>query len=137
LNAAPQRRLPSPPQTFFLLFGGPLAWILQLSVSFALASNPCFFNNERTIAPHLAHDWTGRAMILLGVAALAVSLAATMTAWRAHGVTKRENGGNQVLETGAGRNRFLTLWGVCLGAGSSLFVIVTAAVFFVLPRCAG
>jgi hypothetical protein len=47
---------------FFALFGGPLAWFLQLNAGFALASQPCFQNGERTGMPHLAADWTGPAI---------------------------------------------------------------------------
>jgi hypothetical protein len=134
---ASQRRTLPPRQTFFVVFGGPLAWFLQLNASYALASNPCFFQNERVIAPQLAHDWSGRVMIVIAVAAFAVALAATFTAWRAYRRTKAENSGDRRLDTGAGRSRFLALWGTCLGSGSALFIIVTAAAFFVLPRCAG
>jgi hypothetical protein len=60
-----------------------------------------------------------------------------LTAWRAYRRTKPENGGDLDLEIGVGRSHFLALWGICMGAGSALFIIVTAAAFFVLPRCAG
>jgi hypothetical protein len=45
-HPAPQRQV-LPRQSFFAVFGGPLAWFLQLNADFALASNPCFINNER------------------------------------------------------------------------------------------
>jgi hypothetical protein len=136
-HRAPQRHMQPPWQIGFVVFGGPLAWFLQLNASFALASNPCFLRNERTVAPQLVHDWTGRAMIVIAVAAFAVALAATFTAWRAYRRTKPENRGTHDLHTGAGRSHFLALWGICLGTGSVLFITVTAAIFFVLPRCAG
>jgi hypothetical protein len=136
VSAAARRGVASPLQTFFLLFGGPLAWFLQLNADFALASNPCFFNHERAIAPHLATDWTGGAMLGIAVAAAAVAIAATATAGRAFSQS-RDKTRDHELEAAAGRTRFLALWGICLAAGSALLIMVTAAVFFVLPRCAG
>jgi len=137
MSAAAQRRLPSALHTFFLVFGGPLAWFLQLNADFALASNPCFFNNERAIAPQLAPDWTGGAMFGIALAAAAVALAATLTAWRAFTASKAKKRTGHALERGAGRARFLALWGIYLGIGSALLIAITAAVFFVLPRCNG
>jgi hypothetical protein len=135
-HPAPQRQV-LPRQSFFAVFGGPLAWFLQLNADFALASNPCFINNERSIVPHLSPDWTWRAMIVIAVAALAVALAATLVAWRAYRLTKEESSGDHdLMEIGAGRTRFLALWGTCLGAGSALIIMTTLA-FFALPRCAG
>ena len=108
-----------------------------VNADFALASNPCFINNERSIVPHLSPDWTWRAMIVIAVAALAVALAATLVAWRAYRLTKEESSGDHdLMEIGAGRTRFLALWGICLGAGSALIIMTTLA-FFALPRCAG
>jgi hypothetical protein len=136
-HPAPQRQVLPPRQSFFAVFGGPLAWFLQLNADFALASNPCFINNERSIVPHLSPDWTWRAMIVIAVAALAVALAATLVAWRAYRLTKEESSGDHdLMEIGAGRTRFLALWGTCLGAGSALIIMTTLA-FFALPRCAG
>jgi hypothetical protein len=109
-------------QILFAVFGGPLAWFLQLNAGFALASNPCFFDNQRSVVPQLAHDWTFPAMVRIAVAAVAVSIVATLMAWRAYRL---------------GRIRFLALWGLCLGTGSAILIVVTALAFFLLPRCAG
>jgi hypothetical protein len=133
-----RRHVLPPRQSFFAVFGGPLAWFLQLNADFALASTPCFFDNERSIIPHLAYDWTWLAMIVIAVAALAVALVATLIARRAYRFTKKEDRNDlDVMEIGAERSRFLALWGLCLGAGSALLIILTTLAFFVLPRCAG
>jgi hypothetical protein len=135
-HPAPKRHMLPPPHSFIVLFGGPLAWFLQLNANFALASNPCFIDNERSIVPHLAHDWTWCAMIAIAVAAIAAALAATLIAHRAYRLTKAESSGD-LMEIGGGRTRFLALWGLCLGAGSALLIVLTTLAFFVLPRCAG
>jgi hypothetical protein len=135
---APKRQALPPRQSFFAVFGGPLAWFLQLNVDFALASNACFLGDQRSISPHFAHDWTWPAMIGIAAAAFAVSLAATLIARRAYRITKEESmGDHDLVETGAGRTRFLAFWGICLGAGSALVIVLTATAFFMLPRCAG
>jgi hypothetical protein len=38
---------------------------------------------------------------------------------------------------GSGRARFLALWGIFLGAGSTLAAASTAVATLVLPQCAG
>ncbi|HEY2534889.1 MAG TPA: hypothetical protein VGJ20_44460 [Xanthobacteraceae bacterium] len=138
-HPAPQRHALPPLQSFFALFGGPLAWFLQLNADFALASNPCFLGNERAVAPQLAGDWTWSAMISIAAVACAIALVATLTAWRAYRLTKQESSGDHhdLMEIGAGRTRFLAFWALCLGAGSALLIVLTALAFFVLPRCAG
>ena len=59
--------------------------------------------------------------------------------WRDYQRTQHEDTGEHrdLLEAGAGRTRFLALWGVCLGAGSAVVIVLTALGFFVLPRCGG
>lgn len=138
-HPGPRRRGQPLLQTFFAVFGGPLAWFLQLNADFALASNPCFPGNERSIAPHLARDWTWNAMIVIAAAACAISLAAMLAALRAHRLAKQAgSGGHQdLMKIGAERTLFLTFWGLCLGAGSALLIGLTALAFFMLPRCAG
>ena len=126
-----------PRQSFFAVLGGPLAWFLQLNADFALASNPCFFDNERSVVPQLSYDWTWHTMIVIAAAAIVVALAATLAALRAHRLASKENRDGEVHEIGAGRTRFLALWGICLGACSALLIALTALAFFMLPRCAG
>jgi hypothetical protein len=134
---ASQRNVRSPRQSLFTVLGGPLAWFVQLNADFALASNPCFFDNERSVVPHLSYDWTWRTMIVIAAAAIAVALAATLAALQARRLASKESRDGEVHEIGAGRIRFLALWGICLGAGSALLIVLTALAFFMLPPCAG
>jgi hypothetical protein len=138
-HPAPQRHLVPPLQSLFAVFGGPLAWFLQLNADFALASNPCFLENERLLAPHFASGWTWSAMILIAAAACVIALVAMLTAWRAYRLTKQESRGDhlELMEVGAGRTRFLAFWGLCFASGSALLIVLTALAFVVLPRCAG
>jgi hypothetical protein len=138
-NLAPKRHAMRLRESFFALFGGPLAWFVQLNLGYGLASQPCFRDGERTVAPHWFPDWTWAAMIALMILACAIALLAALVAWRAYARTEDEAAGDRrhLLEVGAGRSRFLALWGIVLGAGAALATILTAVAFFVLPRCAG
>jgi sterol desaturase/sphingolipid hydroxylase (fatty acid hydroxylase superfamily) len=116
-------------QILFALFGGPLAWFLQLNAAFALATQPCFLDDQ-SLAPQPLNGWSTPAMVAILACAGVIAYAAMLTAWCAYRHTQLE-GGDQ------GRTRFLALWGICLGLGSTLAFVLTALVFFVLPRCAG
>lgn len=133
---APHRNVPTP-KLCFALFGGPLAWFLQLNAGYAMATQPCFVERQRVFTPHLAHDWTGPALAIVA-AALVIALLSTLTAWHIYRRACSQGAGNHrtLMEVGAGRTGFLALWGICLGSGSAL-AITTSFVFFVLPRCAG
>jgi hypothetical protein len=138
-HPAPKRRAKRLRESFFALFGGPIAWFVQLNLGYGLASQPCFRDGERTLAPRWFPDWTWAAMIALMILACAIALLAALVSWRAYARTEEEAAGDHrhVLEVGSGRTRFLALWGVVLGAGAAFATLLTAVAFFVLPRCAG
>ncbi len=126
-------------ESFFALFGGPLAWLVQLSCGYALASQPCFREGSRAIAPPAALLWTTPAMMGLTAIAVAVSLAAFALSKRAFNRTRDETqgGGRRLMEVGVGRTRFLALWGMVLGAGFAVAAAITAVALIAVPRCAG
>jgi hypothetical protein len=136
-HPAPKRDALRPHEGFFALFGGPVAWFIQLNAGFALASQPCFIDGARAL--ELPRDSTRPAMLTLIAAACAIALIAMYVSWRAYKRTEDESPGDHrhLLEVGTGRTRFLALWGVYLSAGSALVTLMTAVAFFVLRRCAG
>jgi uncharacterized membrane protein YciS (DUF1049 family) len=138
-HPAPQRDRVARVESAFGLIGGPLAWFVQLCAGYALASWPCFPRQERTLAPLLGYGWTWPAMVIALVAGVAIALAALMVSTRIYRRTQNESGTShrQLIATGAGRTRFLALWGMLLGAGFALTTLLTAIAFMVLPRCAG
>jgi hypothetical protein len=125
-------------ESFFVVFAGPIMWFLQLTVGFALVTEPCFNAGEPAAVPALV-DRTHAAALGLVVLAWAVSLVAAWVAWRAYQRTEDEGHGDHrhVVEVGAGRTRFLALWGVILGIGSAVATSFTAVALIVLPRCGG
>jgi len=139
MNAAPHSRRVKLHESFFGLFGGPFAWYLQLCAGYALASEPCFRGGDRIVAPVPALQWTLAAMILSMAAAVVVALLSLLVSWRAYRRTQDEAPGGtaHVAEAGAGRTRFLALWGVLLGGSFALSTAITGVAFLTLPRCAG
>jgi hypothetical protein len=135
-HPAPKRNALRLRESFFALFGGPLAWFVQLNVSFALASQSCFLNGERIAAFSVSPGWTRPSMIALTSMACVIALLSAHISWRAYRRTDDKSGGDDLPDMAAGRSRFLALWGVALGAGFALATALTAIAFLV-PRCAG
>lgn len=138
-HPAPQRDRVDLYESLFGVIGGPVAWFIQLCAGYALATWPCFPNSERAVTPLPGYEWTWPAMIALLVIGVLIALAAFLVSWRVLRRTRDEMKGDHraLMEIGAGRTRFLALWGVLLGGGFALATIVSAAAFIVLPRCAG
>jgi hypothetical protein len=139
MNASPHpHRIPLH-ESFFGLFGGPLAWYLQLNAGYALASAPCFRDGIRLATPIPPLQWTMPALVLLTVGAFVVALLSLLVSWRALRRIKTEASGEpeHMVEAGAERTRFLALWGVLLAASFAVATAITGAAFIALPRCAG
>jgi hypothetical protein len=138
-HPAPHAQRMSLGESAFCLAGAPIAWFLQLLIGYALASEPCFRQGERLVEVPISRHWTWPAMVVLTVAAVAVSLAALYVARRAYLRTRDEtqSGTRELLEVGAGRTRFVAFWGMVLGGGFALAAAITAIAFIALPRCAG
>jgi predicted histidine transporter YuiF (NhaC family) len=126
-------------ETAFGLWGGPLAWYVQLCCGYALASQPCFSGGRRLAAPVAALQWTWAAMVLLVLAAVVTALLSLLVSWRAYRRTRDQTSTDphELVDAGAGRARFVALWGMLLGGGFALATAVTAVAFITLPRCAG
>jgi len=118
---------------WFGLFGGPAAWTVQTLVDLPLASHACFPRLEPLATPVL-HGLQG-IVLAVSIAAVLISLAATLVAWRSWSRTRAEqqqgagkgsdhDHPSALLETGEGRTRFMALSGLLL---SVTFVLVTAA----------
>lgn len=125
----PQRRRVTAFASVFGLIAGPLAWMAQLDLGYALASRSCFPKDERALLPLVGYAWAWPAMVIGMLAAVMIGLAALLVSWRAYRAAGPE-------QTGAGRTRFLALWGMSLGSGFALASGLTSVAFILLPRCA-
>jgi hypothetical protein len=138
-HPAPHADRMSVSETFFCLFAAPVAWLLQLTCGYALASEPCFREGEGVLAVPAQLYWTWPAMVVLTAAAVALALAALAVSLSAFRRTRHETPGDarDLMDVGAGRTRFVALWGIFLGGGFALAAAITAVAFLALPRCAG
>jgi len=138
-HPAPHAERVSLLESFFGLFAGPAAWLIQLSAGYALASNPCFRSGSLAPALPPALRWTWPTMLALTAAAVAISVASFLMSLRAFNRTRHETVGdsNHLMELGSGRTRFLALWGMVLGAAFAVGAAITGIAFATVPSCAG
>jgi hypothetical protein len=121
---------------FFIVFGGPIAWFVQLCAGEMLTSWPCFPSMERLPEPIGGYEWTRVAAVLLlalcAVVAIAAGLLGLVTYRRVNHVEAR-----CPEDPAWGRTCFLALWGTITGIGFAIATLVTLVAFIGLPRCAG
>lgn len=122
----------------FALAGGPLAWFAQLNVNYALTAQPCFPGPHRNVElPGDAH-WAFAAAIVVYLLLLAVAVAAGLLSLRLFKRTRNETVGSNadVEEAGTGRTRFLAYWGMLMGFGFAVVILVNAVALIMVPQCA-
>jgi hypothetical protein len=139
LHARPRQEAARLHESFFALFGGPLAWVVQLYSGYALASQACYpgFERRLTLPAHLG--WTRAAIAIVMIAASLISLLALASSLRSYKRSTGEMGrdGADVIAVAAQRTCFLALWGIIFSAGAAVGSILTFLAYFVLPQCAG
>jgi O-antigen/teichoic acid export membrane protein len=126
-------------ETFFALFAGPLAWLLQLYAGYALASQSCYPGSERRLTLPAQLVWTRPAIAIVMIAACLVSLlalASSLRSYRRSADAMRPDAA-EVIRTSAQRTCFLALWGGIFGAGAAVGSVLILVAYFVLPQCAG
>jgi hypothetical protein len=104
-----------------ILIIGPLAWSVDLFLKFILASNAC-------LNPNPSHRWLSEpsAFIVIDLIAIAVTAIAMWQAYRSWRETIPGDTDHfrAVTEVGEGRQHFLALWGMLIGA-----LFISAIVF--------
>jgi hypothetical protein len=120
---------------WFGLFGAPLVWSIQLMLNYGLVAYSCFPGSEPRSTPLFGGLRT--TVLIAGVVALAIALAAGVTAWRSWRATRHEHPGGQeyLLEAGEGRTRFMALAGMLVSGLFVLGVIMNAIPLFIVPLC--
>ncbi len=124
-HPAPDRGRISRLLVAFGLVGAPLAWSLQLSANSALTGLACLLPDGAS-GVTAATDEAVVATVIVNLVALAVALLALLVARRDLHRTRHPDQLHKegVLMAGAGRTRFLSVWGVF---ASVLFLIAIAA----------
>ena len=138
-HPAPHAERLSTGMAWFMLFGGPLAWLVQLSIGYMLVSWPCFPSGDKLAAPLAGYGWTGSAALIALFLAVVVAAAAGYTSWgKLREVRDEKEGGHaDLMDVGHGRTRFVALWGAFLGGGFAVTTLVTLLGFVLVPRCLG
>ena len=117
------------------LFGAPVAWLTQFSLSEPLAAHACYPYQSPVSAP----IWEELPVILavISIACFAVALLSGLVAWTSWRQSERKlvGKGAGVIEAGENRNRFL----ITLSIMSS-FIFLVAIIFnicavFLVPPC--
>jgi hypothetical protein len=129
-QAIPARAPPSPSQIAWTLYGlaaGPAGWILQLVISYGLASYACFPRDQpwRQTPPP---GWSAEPVILMAVsiAALAITLSGVLvSAAQRRGARGR----------GAQREAFLAGCGVVASLGFTVAVLFDTWPLLRTPAC--
>ncbi len=139
LHTQPQEERRQLHGTFFALFAGPLAWLVQLYAGYALASQSCYPGSERRLTLPAPLVWTRPAIAIVMIAACLVSLlalASSLRSYRRSAEVLRPDAA-EVLRASAQRTCFLALWGSIFGAGAAAGSVLILLGYFVLPQCAG
>jgi hypothetical protein len=138
-HPSPHRHRVSLATLMFGLFGGPLAWLFQLIVNFALASHTCFPSSmPRTSAvPGWGGIWP--VLLLVNVAAIVVAATAAGFSYRGWDATSEEHPGatSHLVEAGEGRTRFLALCGVIASLGFLGATAFDTIALLIVPQCPG
>lgn len=120
----------------FGLCGGPLAWIIQLNVNYALVSHACFPAVAPRVWPLSGWERLSTVMLVINVVALVIALAALGVSWWAWRATRVEQrgGSGQVWE---GRSHFLAACGLMAAAGFFVATVFNTATLIWVPQCTG
>jgi hypothetical protein len=135
-HAVPARRR----ESWFGLFGGPVAWFAQTCAGTVLASEACYRDGTGAMVPPPHLQWTWPAMILLTAAAVVVALLSVIVSWRALErirVLAQGDDSGVLIDLAARRTQFLALWGMIFGVGFAIATAFNAFALFTLPQCAG
>ena len=132
-HPAPHRDRVATHEALFAVWGAPIAWLVQLSVSFAFSSNPCFAAGDRLFAS----PGVQLAPLIASCAALLVALAALWVGVVLFRRTAGETGGGKrhLVETGQGRTRFMAVWAMAFSCVFVVLIAVNIGLLVVLPTC--
>jgi len=138
-HPAPHGHKLSTPRAYFMLFGGPIAWFVQLCGSVWLLGWPCFPMMDRYVQPMPHFGWTRPAAIVLLVLCTGVALAAGIASLGTLREVREEKEGSHtdLIEIGHGRTRFTAMWGVILGFAFAVAILLTIVPFLTVSRCVG
>ena len=120
---------------WFGLLAGPLAWIAQELVGYALSARSCGAGGPR---PFAIAQGLGVAELVVSGAALVVVIAGLITAasaWR-RADRHRSAAAEPGLEAAEGRAQFMAVAGMLASGLFLIAILMNAAGYFLVPPCA-
>jgi hypothetical protein len=119
------------------LIGAPFAWFALICAGYALASAPCVVPDLRGGAS--GRQWLWPTMIVLLIASTAIGVRAMIYCARVfqRARSEVERGAGDDADLAAARTRFLSLWGMIIGAGDAVASAMSVIAYSVLPHCGG
>ena len=134
-HPAPHRAKVNPFLLGFAVVGSPVAWSLEMLVTFPLAAHACFPRDVPVLSPTtpgLLGILSGIAIALFVVGVLATA-ASVVCWWRTR--NEKPGGAHQLLEVGEGRTRFIALCGLIISIGFLIALIFEAAALYLVRSC--
>lgn len=120
------------------LFGAPLAWMAQMSLSEPLAAQSCYPHAAPLLRPALPHLQLLLAAVTVG--ALGVGAACILLAWSTLQRARSQDGpdsseGGAAVETGDGRSRFLAVTGFMSSVLFLCAILITGLAVLIVSPC--
>lgn len=121
-----------------LLFGlcaAPLAWSIQLLLSTALAGHACFPERQPIFEP--ASPLVFWMLLAIGIGCFILAILGGLVAWKCWRLTREEasGGARHLLDSGRGRTRFLSMFGILTSAIFLMAIAFSTAAVFTEPLC--
>lgn len=139
VDPAPHRGETSLALLTFGLLAGPVAWALNTLLDYGLASYACFPRSQPRAEVLEGWEWLWIGLLATHLAGIALSLIAALLSFRVWRRTRSEVEDDQaggLLETGEGRTRFLSTWGIFSGLTSAVAILFSGIAVIGLPICA-
>lgn len=136
-HPAPHRHRSGIGAMIFGLVGGPVAWGIALTFNYAVASNACYTGFTWPTTLHFDAGAIRSMLIGADIAVVLVAAGAALLSYRNWERTRREaeGGPDQLLETGEGRTRFMSLCGMITSVGFAVAAAFTLVGAVALPLC--
>ena len=122
----------------YAVCGGPIGWLAQINLDYPLLATPCFSGADRNLSVPAGAVGTIVAAAVLYVGILLFAAGSGLTAYF---LFKRLTDGrlgsaSHFEQAGTGVSRFLAFWGILLGFGFSIVILLNAIAFLMIPPCA-
>jgi hypothetical protein len=133
-HPAPHRHEVSSFLVWACLLAPPIAWFVQLAVEEVLASQACYPRDTPLVDARLA---VTPLLAACDATVMAIAAVAVLLAWRNWRQTAREKpgGGRQLMESGDGRTRFMSMAGVLVSGLILLAATYALASHLTLTGC--